>query len=522
MRKTAEHSIRREGKGRARTGPSPSLAALLPAAVLALALAAQFAFGTDARRSFSPELIGVVSGLFAAVGLATVAGSPRGLKVRSPMDAVIPLVLGAVALVGAPALVMFHRYSDAPQGSEVLFLTTAAWGALLAVLGTKVWRRLPLSVGAAVLGLAGTAGVVANWERPSSFSLFIRYQTEETWMLVAGVAWAMVWLWFGRDPDRESSVRSVVAAAAGGVVGAVILALGRGVGLSDIATAASSAGMWMYGISTAIVAAAAVTLVRSVGTAPLAGTYFLPAAALTVITLVEQATTPLGPQPILLGPALAGAVTAFAACALLWVYRPRNDAAASSAQWAGDDVAGAARGIVDGGALNAAPAHPVHVRRYLPLVVAAMALVAGLAGLVLPALQVHVTGLRPDGQQLELSYIMRGYEVVGAWVAVGLAVVVLALALRGTKVRPGAAGALLAAGIAWPFVWATPLHTLTRFVPPEVQVDFGSEFASISFTTLAIPATLVALAGAGIGLALLLVGQRRPVASGTDSRGDIS
>lgn len=508
MRTTAEHSVRREGKGRAGTGPSLSLATIAAAIVLILALATQFAFGTDARRSFSPELIGVVSGVFAAVGIAAVAGSPRGLRVRSPMDVVIPLVLGALAFVAAPALVMFHRYSDAPQGSEVLFLTTAAWGAILALLGTRVWKRLPLSVASAVLGLAGAAGVVANWERPSSFSLFIRYQAEETWMLAAGVVWALVWVWLARDSDNEDSVRSVVAAAAGALVGAAVLALGRGVGISDLATAASSTGMWMYGISTAVVVAAAVTLVRSVGPVPLAGTYFMPAAALTMITLIEQATTPLGPQPILLGPAVAGAVTAFAACVMLWTDRSDSGLRTSAPSQATD------RGEVS--------VSRAGIRERLPLLVSAIAVVAGVAGLVLPALEAHVTGLRPDGQQIELSYVMRGYEVVGPWVAVGLAALVLTLVLRGLRVRSGAVGALLAAGIAWPFVWATPLHTLTRFVPPEIQVDFGSEFASISFTTLTIPATLVALAGAGIGLALLLVGQRRPVTSGTDSRGDIS
>ncbi|MHB8706449.1 MAG: hypothetical protein ACYC77_08040 [Coriobacteriia bacterium] len=455
-----------------------------------LALAAQFAFGTDARRAFSPELLGVVSGVFAAAGMVAVAGSPRGLRVASPMAVVTPLILGAVSFVVAPAIVMFHRYSDAPQGSEVLFLTTAAWGAFLALFGASAWKRIPLSLASVVIGLAGVTGIVANWERPSSFSLFIRYQTEETWMLVAGAAWALLWVWMARDTDRQSSTRSAIAAAAGAIVGVVFLALGRGVGLSDIVIAVFSPGAWMYGLATAAVAASATTLVRLMGSAAIAGAYFLPAGALTVITIVEQATTPLGPQPILLGPATAGTITALAACVLLWGDRT-DERTVSVASW--------------------------------PAVAAsAVAVLAGVVGLFLPALEAHVTGLRSSGQEFAASYILRGHEVMGPWAVLGIALAVLALSAGASHVRARHVAPLLAAGLAWPFVWATPLHTLTRFIPPEVQVDFGSEFASITFTTLAIPATLVALAGAGVGLALLLVSQRRLAVSVTPSRGDIS
>ena len=51
----------------------------------------------------------------------------------------------------------------------------------------------------AAIGLFGAAAVLANWERPSSFSPFVRYPTEDVAMLVAGAAWAafsvLVFLW---------------------------------------------------------------------------------------------------------------------------------------------------------------------------------------------------------------------------------------------------------------------------------------------------------------------------------------
>lgn len=488
MQTTSAYSVRRDGRGRARTGPSLSLVVTV-SVVLALSLAAQFAFGTDIRREFAPEVIAVISGLAAAAGVAMVAGSPRGLKVTSPMAVLIPLALGALAFVGAPAIVMFHRYSDAPPGSEVLFLTTAAWGAIIALLAVNSWRLLPLSLASVVIGLAGVIGIVANWERPSSFSLFIRYQGEEAWMLVAGVAFGLLWWWLARARDHDDSTRAAVAAAVGALLGAVLLAFGRGVGLQDLAQAASSVGLWMYALSTAAVAAAAVTLVRAAGASAVAGVFFLPAAALTAITLIEQATTPMGPQPILLGPAMAGAITAVAACVLLWTGDGDSDAPPRS-RW--------------------------------PLLVSLAAVAAGIAGLALPALEAHVTGRMTSGQQLDLTYVLRGYEVMGPWAVFGLALAVLALVLSRSKVRPIHVGALLAAGLAWPFVWATPLHTLTRFVPSEVQVDFGSEYAAITFSKLAIPATLLSLAGAGVGLALLSSAQRAQSATRQTTRGDVS
>lgn len=457
--------------------------------MLVLALAAQFAFGTDARRAFSPASIAALSGLFSAVGILLVSGPGRGLRVTSPMAVTVPFILGAGAFVAAPALVMFHRYSDAPQGSEVLFLTTAVWGASLALLSVTSWRRLPLTVFSAVLGLAGVAGIVANWERPSSFSLFIRYRAEEAWMIAAGVIWALLWLWMSRQRERDDVTRSALAASAGAIVGGLVLALGRGVTPGELVAAVTSPGMLVYCLACGVVSAAAVMLVRASGAGALAGASLLPAAALTVVTLVEQATTPLGPQPILLGPATAGAVIALAACVLLWTRDagpegPRKPALAAA-------------------------------------IAAGIGALAGVAALVTPALEAHVTGLRTSGQHFEMSYVMSGFEVVGPWVALGLAGIVLALALWAPARSAIRSAAVVAAGAAWPLVWATPLHTLTTFVPSEVQVDFGSEFASITFSKMAIPASLIALAGAGVGLALLLVGRSRS-ASEPDSRGGIS
>ena len=302
-------------------------------------------------------------------------------------------------------------------------------------------------------------------------------------MLAAGVAWAALWWHLGRARDRGSLDAAAIPAAAGAALAAVLTLAARW-GVADVGLAFAHGGFWLYAVGCLVAAAAALLATRSGGPRAVAAATFLPAAALTALTIIEQATGAFGPQPILLGPASAGIVLALAGALLVW---PRgHDAAIPSAS---------------------------RVCR-ASVVVSIAALVAAAAGLALPALEGRANGLLSSGSKFEASFILRGIEVVGPWAALALALGALGMALS-RRVTFVHAAALVAAGIAWPFVWATPLHTLTTFIPSEVQVDFGSEFAAISFRALSVPATHVALGGAASALALLLLCRQ---ASGTQVR----
>lgn len=483
-------------RGRAGTGPSASrgTGAVLGAGLITIvALAAAFAFGTQARSTVSPEAFGLVSGLATAIGVAVVVGSPRRVKEFEPGRSLVAFALGAAAFVGAPYVVMLNRYTDAPPGSELLFLTTAAWGALLALALAASRRgaatRVTLVAGA-LLGLAGAAGIVANWERPSSFSPFFRYQIEESWMVAAGVAVALAWWWLDRERARGALDAAALSAAGGALAAAIALGLARA-SMLGLAEAFASSGLVLYAAATAVAAAAMVVLLRAVGAGGVAGALFLPAAVLTLLTYIMQVTRVFGPQPILLGPA-AGGITATLAAAVL--------------------IAVAARGVT---ATEQASGHTGRLPR-VALAVAGMSTLAAAASLALPAMSARVVGLRQDGATLDLRFTLVGVETVGSWLVLALALGSLALAigaLRGmpprglaSRGRMIAAIAALAAGAAgWSFVRATPLRTLTSFVPTEVQVDFGSEYATIAFAAIPVPLAVAALCGTALALGILLV-----------------
>ncbi len=128
----------------------------------------------------------------------------------------------------------------------------------------------------------------------------------------------------------------------------------------------------------------------------------------------------------------------------------------------------------------------------------------------------HVVGLRTDGSNLDVRFALAGAETVGSWLVLALALGTLAAAIAVVRAIPrsgsadrgrlyGSLAALAAGVAAWPFVRSTPLRTLTSFIPIEVQVDFGSEFASITFSSLAVPAAIVSLCGTALALGVLLV-----------------
>lgn len=473
---TSISNVRSEGKGRGNPGPSSSRfvnAAVVSAVVLVLASAASFVVGIEARRTLSAEALAAVSAIASAIGLLAVSGDARRIKLTRAADPVLSMLLGAAGLFAAPYLVLSHRYSDVPAGSEILFLTTAGWASILVIFTLR--RRIAeiVPMGAVLLGLAGVVGIVANWERPSSFSPFVRFAAEETWMLVAGVAWAAFWWHLGRARERGALDAAAVPAAVGGALAAVLMLLARWTA-ADLPSALSHGGVWLYAIAAGVAAASALVVTRSAGPRAVAAATFLPAVAITALTLIEQATGAFGPQPILLKPASAGAVMAFAAAAIIWPRTPLAERPSRSRLCRAATIA------------------------------SAVAVAVAAVGLALPALEGHATGLRTSGADFEATFLLNGIEVVGPWVALALALIMLGVGLS-RESRIVHIASVVAAGVAWPFVWATPLRTFTTFIPSEVQVDFGSEFAAIAFRRLPVPVTLAALGGVAVAVALMLM-----------------
>jgi hypothetical protein len=143
------------------------------------------------------------------------------------------------------------------------------------------------------------------------------------------------------------------------------------------------------------------------------------------------------------------------------------------------------------------------------LAVAGIAQLAGLASLVLPAFSASVTGTLSSGEAYEAQWVLLGWEAAVGW-TVALAGALLldgALGLdRRTPVRTlmsAVSAAVLL--VMHPLLASTPLHTWNRWVPVEIQSEYGTEYALLEFATVHDPVRIVAVAAAAAGCLLLVI-----------------
>ncbi|MDP2233114.1 MAG: hypothetical protein Q8K89_05730, partial [Actinomycetota bacterium] len=373
-----------------------------------------------------------------------------------------------LAQAGLPLLVFVNRHSDAPAGSVVAFWTTAFVGVALVGVGAAAGRDRLLRLAAALLLLVSAAGVLANWERPSSFSLLVRYTGPQVYMALAALAWVVIVFYLAARVEKLGWATSALPIAIGsGLAGAVLL-IGSAPGLSTLLSpiillsAGASAVLYL--------------MVLSVGPgrgALIAGTAIAAApAAITLLTVLESAVGIMGPRPILVAPVIGASAVGACAIAIALVDSPRKR-------------------VVPPGRLA--------------LGLAVAALLAAAAGLLAPALGVAVRGGLSNGEVFAADFTMAGFETVAGWLAFAMALIVL-VSVRSGLGRwraAGILGALVVLAMAWTVLRTMPLHTWVTWIPPEVQQDYGTEFASLVFTPLSSAWQLIGLSlsalAAGLG-----------------------
>jgi len=515
---TSEPDVTREGKGRARPGPSPSAlnrsrprpharpagsrwATALGFVVVLVATAAWSVLGTQAHQRSSAAALAVVAAIAAFAGTMLAVGLPRS-KPASAGDWLPPLLAGAGGFAVAPWIVMANRYTDAPPGSEVLFFTAVSWGAMLAIALALASRERVTRIGGTVVAVAGAALMLASWERPSSFSPLVRYAREEFMMLGVGVLWVLLVLVLLRSSRRGTLGVSSMAAALGGLAGAAVIAAvaARNGGLVEAHFAGG--GPLGFGVAMAFAVAGMLVVLRSGRAEAIAATHLLVPGAVSLLIIPEWALGPFGPQPMLLGAVVAGAAAVLAGVVVLW---PAGESLSVSA-----DEPPAEAPVVTGPVDGRAPTRGA-AWRWAATVVAFAALGAAAVALSQPSMSALVRGLRADGSQFRATFDLFGYEVAGPWLAFGIAVAALGMSLeRSGRGLPWLRSVALAAAVgAWWSAGMTPLRTLTSFIPSDVQVDYGSEFARIDFSGDPSVWALAAVGGALVAVALTWVGRAR-------------
>ncbi len=467
--------------------PERRRGAFLSAAVFVIALAAHVILGavTAGRVHAATYTLSLGVGALAAIALTSrwrpqVPDTASLAQARPSLRAALPSLIGGIALFASVYLVSANRYSDAPSGSEVVFMTSAAWGMLLVAGGFLDRKDRPAAsqLWGALLALVGAAAVLASWERPSSFSPFVKFPVEEAFMLLAGVAWAM---WSRLDHSRREESTSPHA---GWIApGVFLLCAAAAVALAPDARAAfESVPIGPLVAAGGVFGVLVVSWRRTTedwGVTRAASLFFVIPAVLSALTFVESVVGVRGPRPLVAAPVLWGALVAV--CGALVVGSATRENL--------ERPSGSGQGIRDAWST--------------------IALAGGLAGLALamlslvsPALEAAAAGELADGSAFAVTWSLYGWETAGAWLAFAVALAPLVIS---RAVRRGATMALaavaVASALAYPALASIPLTTLNRWIPAEVQQDYGTEYASISFgaarsllSPVAIALSIVAIA----------------------------
>lgn len=383
---------------------------------------------------------------------------PARLRAVGRREVLIAGVAGLAAWYVAPLVVLSQRATDAPSGTETLFFTTA--GAVLAVVVTAAFfrpeRPTLIQAAAALLVVLGSATLLGNWERPSSFSPFLKFPAEEAIMLAAGVALALGLIGVRRSV-RLMGLRSslwVGVASAAGV--SLLLALPHAA-----AAVASYSRTWpqlmLAGVALATLATGLVGFAHGRGVVRASSWLVVTPLALTALTVVERLTGAFGPTPIVWPGAVGGTVLVLLGLVVLQT---------------GHRAHGATPRIRDRASITA-------------IVFGAVAAAVSVVSLFVPAFSASVAGTTEAGASFAASWTFSGAEAAIGWLPLCASLLGLAASLdvmRRVEVRAGlvAAGSALLATATYPLVVATPLHTWTRWIPAEIQQAYGTEYARLS------------------------------------------
>ena len=458
---------------------------LLCVALVIAGSSAWFVLSTLAMDEIPDAALMTTSLVTALAFVSAFAGTPSIQRVKAAGSKEFAIAGGAGMLTWlAPQLIVLsQRATDAPSGTETLFFTTAAWALMAALtsLGVREDRPSASQVAAVALSVLGAAALLANWERPSSFSPFIKFPEQELIMLFAGVVFASGLL-LGRRSGRALGARSSLwIGVASAAVAAFVLALPAGFG--SMQTFQSEwPQLLLAGAALATLATGMSGLVRITGTARATAWLVIVPVALTGLSVVERLTGVYGPNPIVWPGVLGGTIAVLAGLLAAQTYR--GSTAPSSAS--------------DPPARLGFPRLPLSA-----LALSALATVLAVVSLFLPAFVAFVDGILESGAEYSVVWRLSGAESAVGWLVLCVSALALALAVDCARQRPvrGLLVAAVSAVVAlasFPLLADTPLHTWTRWIPAEVQHAYGTEYARLTFE--AAPSA-VRLAAAGFALA---------------------
>ncbi len=492
------------------------------AVLVVVGVSSYFVIGTSLLGEM-PRAAMLAGALVAALAFVSLfAGTPSIERLRGASRRDLALAAGSGLLMwgAAPLLVLSQRSTDTPSGSETLFFSTACWG-LLAVLVAFAepgeGRSTLGQAASALLGVLGAAALLANWERPSSFSPFVKFPAREALMLAAGLLFALGAIACVRALRSIGARTAVWVGLAAALVAVAIATLFGGLG-----TMSTWSRLWpqvlLLGAAVGSLAVGWCALCGFAGVARSASLWLLPPAAITALAAVERAVGMRGPNPIVWVGAVAGILLSLLGAAGVWALGRQALVPAPSSP--GPVQSRLAPEGEPGAVAFARPRAWVRV-------LAAAATLAAAASLAAPAYVATVVGELSGGGDYHVTWTMSGYESAAGWLPLAVAGLALAAAFEppsaGSSRRGIWAACLgMAAAVAYPFLVTTPLHTWNSWIPADIQQAYGTEYARL---TLAVAPDALRIASLVISamacVAIIASGLRTvdtPASAGTDKK----
>lgn len=245
------------------------------------------------------------------------------LKKASRLDIFLIFLAAISGVVLTYLLQVIRRYSNAPPGSDIVFLQNVAPIFIFILVVAFRMEKLTLGkVAAMAAAVLGMIIIVANWEKPSSFSPFSRFSFEEGLILLSAISFAI--FAFAGKKVVERYPPSAVAAVTVWLGTLLLFPLANRIDGFGAVLKISFQG-WLIALILGILSSALSILLFYDALARVEATKVGSALFLTpiIITLLVKLERVFGlaffPSPLFVFPIIVGSVLVFIGVVALWV-----------------------------------------------------------------------------------------------------------------------------------------------------------------------------------------------------------
>ncbi|MDI6821789.1 MAG: DMT family transporter [Actinomycetota bacterium] len=216
---------------------------------------------------------------------------------------------------------VIERYSYAPPASDVCFLLNTAPIFIFIFSFFLLYEKINFGeiVGASA-SLLGMICIVANWERPSTFSPFTRFSNLEIWILLAAILWAIFTVMGKRIIAKYDPLTATTVTIVLGTIPLIPFALYReGTAFLRIPT-----GGWMLILILGVVCSAISYLLwyqaLSLVEASKVGSFlFITPVFLTFLIEIEKRIGLWGICPMVMTPVIVGSILVLVGVFIIWL-----------------------------------------------------------------------------------------------------------------------------------------------------------------------------------------------------------